>query len=278
METDITKRLYEALKEVKKCANEHCNDFEKYNDFIYLTAKEALAAYESAPSEQVTNKECPECNGTGSIDEFETYPECCRRPTKTGDCCNNPVPAQRNIGGCCPLCGGKGFIESEQVKVKGEYFQKVYCKDELPTNDLPYFYKTNYAIELRFCVPDWGGKKVWWDGENECNPIWWLEPINTPINNEVKSILRIAQTWMGTLYAKNQDNDAIRIPLAKDIEKLNDFLSNTPVSKESLHSDLDEKLNEVWLHATSGFHNLPVNLERRKEAIQMIKELFHTNA
>ena len=36
------KRLKEGIEKIKKCANEHCNDFEKYNDFVYITAVELL--------------------------------------------------------------------------------------------------------------------------------------------------------------------------------------------------------------------------------------------
>lgn len=31
-----------ALTEIKDCANRHCNNFDQYNDFVYLTAEKAL--------------------------------------------------------------------------------------------------------------------------------------------------------------------------------------------------------------------------------------------
>ena len=39
--------------------------------------------------------ECPECHGVGfTIEEWtDTVAECCGRPTSSGDCCGDPIPA-----------------------------------------------------------------------------------------------------------------------------------------------------------------------------------------
>jgi hypothetical protein len=39
---NINAGLLEALEEIKKIANDHCNDFEKYNDTVYLIAKQEI--------------------------------------------------------------------------------------------------------------------------------------------------------------------------------------------------------------------------------------------
>jgi hypothetical protein len=35
-------KLEEALKKIKDCANEHCNNFDAQNDYVYHTASDVL--------------------------------------------------------------------------------------------------------------------------------------------------------------------------------------------------------------------------------------------
>jgi len=110
-----------------------------------------------------------------------------------------------------------------------KYFKKIYCTEvgknpehRYPTGEAPYFYKTNYAIELRFCVPDWGGEKVWWDGEQECNPKWWLEEVE--LSMPVYNPLEIQEYEKeGLAYCKWRNKDDQRCSLFVPREVLEEY-------------------------------------------------------
>ena len=78
------------------------------------------------------------------------------------------------------------------------------------------------------------------------------------------------ETHIITFVSKKADPE-------KTIGNLNEVLEayiNQISHNDKPNKDLDEELNQIWAHATRGFHLLPNNLERRKEAIEMIKEII----
>lgn len=68
---------------------------------VQIYPKEALAALPSAPV-----GECEACGGCGY--EVVSVAECCNRPTRSGECCCNPVEGQKQEP--CSACGGSGKI------------------------------------------------------------------------------------------------------------------------------------------------------------------------
>ena len=83
---------------------------------IYLLQQQ-LAELDAALArcvEALKTADCPECHGVGfTIDEWtDTVAECCRRPTRSGDCCGNPVPAPelRQEQRQCQWCAYKADV------------------------------------------------------------------------------------------------------------------------------------------------------------------------
>ncbi len=49
---------------------------------------------------------CPDCDGHGAVNISVAI--CCEQPTRTGECCGNPVEGQGVEP--CSNCGGLGFF------------------------------------------------------------------------------------------------------------------------------------------------------------------------
>lgn len=51
--------------------------------------------------------ECPNCGGQGWVIDVEIDMECCGWTENGGNCCNNPIPVQRQVQKLCNCYEGK---------------------------------------------------------------------------------------------------------------------------------------------------------------------------